>query len=160
MSGLVRKVESPEVRNSLLNNVIFSSLVVLLLLGCGEERENTPLQKPGAVQVGFRPDQFPDIPLPRAGYMTDPAYDQLAMAVAGGAVRRFEVALIQRENAQPQSGAELLAWYQRDLGAAGWTLAEDGAETQVWHKGSEHLRLETGRSGSRTTIRLRLRPAR
>lgn len=131
---------------------------ILLLAGCAEERQ--PPQKPGAPQVGFRPDQFPDIPLPRTGFMPDPAHDQLAIAVAGGMVRRFDVSLIQRDNAASQPSTELLTWYRRDLELAGWTLAEDGDGIQRWRKGTETLALETGRSGGRTTIRLRLRPDR
>ncbi len=157
MSASVRQSGSPAARQS-LSPILCAGLGILLLAGCAEERQ--PPQKPGAPQVGFRPDQFPDIPLPRSGFMPDPTRDQLALAVAGGMVRRFDVSLIQREHAASQPSAELLSWYRRDLELAGWTLAEDGDGIQRWRKGTETLSLETGRSGGRTTIRLRLRPDR
>jgi hypothetical protein len=145
---------SDEIRKTLFL-AMFSVLALVALVGCGDDRSPP---KAGARMVGFHPDHLPDIPLPRAGYQFDPAYDQLAMVTAGGLVRRFEVSMIQRANAAEQTQAELLAWYKGDLTATGWTLAEGGDEKQLWRKGSEELRLETGRSGGRTTIRLRLRP--
>lgn len=128
---------------------------LLMLGGCGAER---PTPKATTSQIGCYTDQFPDIPLPRFGYQLDAAHDQLAMAVAGGAVRRFDINMIQRDNAALQPAAELLAWYRRDLAETGWTLFEEGDDFQLWNKNNERLRLETGRRSGRTTLSFRLRP--
>lgn len=129
---------------------------LLIFTGCGDERANG---KTSNTMAGFHPEQFPDIPLPRSGYQLDPAFDQLALTTGGGLVRRFEVAMIQRENAPKQTPADLLGWYRRDLAATGWNLIESDETSQFWRKDQDELRFETGRSSGRTTIRLRLRPA-
>jgi hypothetical protein len=133
-----------------------SSLAALALLtGCGDDqRASAP--PPGA--SAFSPDQFPDIPIPR-GYVFSPGQDQLAVTLAGGAVRRFDVVLEQRANAEPQPATNLLAEMQRDLTALGWVQAAGRSDLLEWTKGQERLVLETGRTGGRTSIRLRLRPA-
>lgn len=132
-----------------------ASLAVLALLtGCGDdERATAPPPSAGA----FSPEQFADIPIPR-GYVFSPAQDQLAVRLAGGAVRRFDVALEQRENAEPQAVANLLTEMQRDLTAQGWVQAAGRSDLLEWTKGQERLVLETGRTGGRTSIRIRLRP--
>lgn len=130
--------------------------VLLVLSGCGDD-ERTVVPPPSA-SAAFTPEQFPDIPLPR-GYVFSPEQDQLAVSLAGGTVRRFEVTMEQRENAEPQAADSLLREMQRDLTALGWLLAPNREDLLEWWKGQERLVLETGRTGGRTTIRLRLRPA-
>jgi hypothetical protein len=83
----------------------------------------------------------------------------LAVNLAGGTVRRFDVSMEQRENADPQPIDGLLGEMQRDLSALGWLVAPNRKDLLEWWKGQERLVLETGRTGGRTTIRLRLRPA-
>lgn len=104
------------------------------------------------------PEQFSDIPLPR-GYVFSPDVDQLAVALAGGTVRRFDVSLQQRENAEFQAPNQLLLEMERDLTSLGWVAEKGRSDGLSWEKGKERLVLETGRTGGRTTIRLRLRPA-
>lgn len=128
---------------------------VLVLAACSESERTTPPPPPSA--AAFSPEQFPDIPLPR-GYVFSPDQDQLAVTLAGGTVRRFEVMLEQRENAEPQPPDSLLREMQRDLTALGWVAAPGSSTLLEWSKGQERLVLETGRTGGRTTIRLRLRP--
>lgn len=130
--------------------------LALLLAGCWDD---PPREAPRAPHpVAFFPEKFPDIPLP-GGYMMSPSADQLAVALAGDTVRRFEVSLERRPSAPPQSAGELLAQVKRDLGDRGWQLQSEDAAAQRWRKGGEELVVETGRTGSRTTIRYRLRPA-
>lgn len=137
-------------------SVVASLAVLLALSACGDdERVAVP---PPSASAAFTPEQFTDIPLPR-GYVFSPEQDQLAVSLAGGTVRRFEVALEQRENAEPQAAESLLREMQRDLTAAGWSQAPNREDLLEWRKGQERLVLETGRTGGRTTIRLRLRPA-
>jgi hypothetical protein len=125
-----------------------------LLAGCGDP-EAVRVTAP-ARPAGFEPERFPDIALPRAGYMYALNEDQLAMTVANGTIRRFEVTLEQRENQPPQEPAELLGQVGRDLAARGWAKADDHGLR--WRKGGEELALETGRTDGRTSIRYRLRP--
>ncbi len=129
--------------------------IVLLLAGCfGDEPRQVAAPPTPAV---FMPEQFTDIPLPKS-YMFAVGEDQLAVSFANGAVRRFEVSLEQRESATPQSPEEILLEMERNLLRSGWIRDSSSGLNQQWHKGQEHLLLETGRSGGRTNIRLRLRP--
>lgn len=128
----------------------------LLLTGCNDP----PVRDPGhpSRPATFLPEQFPDIPLP-PGYMLSPDSDQLAVSLAGGSVRRFEVSLERRPNTSPQTPAALLGYVKRDLMDHDWTLTGSDEASQHWHKGNEDLLVETGRTDSRTTIRYRMRPA-
>ncbi len=128
----------------------------LTLGGCNDPPPREPPHPPRP--NAFLPEQFPDIPLP-PGYMLMPGEDQLAVSIAGGAVRRFEVALERRSNTTDQPVAVLLGFVKRDLELRGWQLVSIDPGSQRWHKGSEELLVETGRADSRTTIRYRLRPA-
>jgi hypothetical protein len=138
----------------MLASVLTTTL--LLLTGCNDPpvRDQTRPSRPAA----FLPEQFPDIPLP-PGYMLSPDSDQLAVSLAGGSVRRFEVSLERRPNSTAQTATALLAFVKRDLGDHGWQLTDANEASQHWHKGNEDLLVETGRTDSRTTIRYRLRPA-
>lgn len=134
---------------------MLSSVAALVFLtGCSDDERTTA---PPPTASAFSPEQFPDIPIPR-GYVFSPTQDQLAVRLAGGTVRRFDVALEQRENAEPQPAASLLAEMQRDLTAMGWVPAVERKDVLEWTKGQERLVLETGRTGGRTSIRIRLRP--
>ena len=130
-------------------------VALALLAGCGAPEARLAPPPPSAA---FFPSQFPDIPLP-LGYVPSPDHDQLALALAGGTVRRFEVVLEQRETAAPQAVGELLERCRRDLSEQGWQLLAADPAAQRWIKGREVLSLEAGRTGARTTISFRLRPA-
>ncbi len=136
--------------------VVMAMAALLVMPACSDsERAAAP---PPAAASSFSPEQFPDIPIPR-GYVFSPDQDQLAVSLAGGTVRRFEVTLEQRQTAEPQPADSLLREMQRELTALGWLLAPNREDLLEWWKGQERLVLETGRTGGRTTIRLRLRPA-
>jgi hypothetical protein len=129
--------------------------VVVLLIGCSDDTRTTaPVPGPAAVV----PEQFSDIPLPR-GYVFSSEADQLAVALAGGTVRRFDISLQQRETADLQPPNQLLLEMERDLTSLGWVAEKGTSDRLTWEKGRERLVLETGRTGGRTIIRLRLRPA-
>ncbi len=127
-----------------------------LLGGCGDDPPRDAKHPPRP--MAFFPEKFPDIPLP-GGYMLSPGEDQLAVALAGDTVRRFEVSLERRPSAPPQAQTELFARVKRDLSDHGWQVQSEDADAQHWRKGTEELVVEAGRTGSRTTIRYRLRPA-
>jgi hypothetical protein len=134
----------------------FVAIAALLLGGCNDPPPREPPHPPRP--TAFLPEQFPDIPLP-PGYMLTPEVDQLAITIAGGAVRRFEVSLERRPTIANQPVDTLLSFVKRDLEDHGWQLTGADPSSQHWHKGMEDLLVETGRTDSRTTIRYRLRPA-
>jgi hypothetical protein len=128
-------------------------LAIGFLTGCNETRQpEAPTRyRPAA----FHPEQFPDIPLfPIAGYEFEPGEDQLAVAFAGGTVRRFEVSMIQRAAGRDDPPEAVLARYDSELPPWGWIRTGTGQ----WRKGTEALVIEAGRSGGLTTVRFHLRP--
>jgi hypothetical protein len=125
-----------------------------LLAACGETRHEPPptRYRPPA----YHPEQFPDIPLfPLNGYELDPNHEQLAIALAGGTVRRFEVSMILRAGASDDPPEAVLSRFDAELPAYGWIREGRGQ----WRKGAERLIIEAGRSGGLTTVRFHLRPA-
>jgi hypothetical protein len=128
-------------------------VIAALLAGCGETK---PPEAPTRYRpAAFHPEQFPDIPLfPVAGYEFEPGEDQLAVAFAGGTVRRFEVAMIQRAGGRDDPPEAVLARYDGELAPLGWVRTGVGH----WTKGTEGLVIEAGRSGGLTTVRFHLRP--
>ena len=134
--------------------LIACAALLLAFAGCSDEPRTTA---PAATSGAFTPEHFADIPLPR-GYVLSSERDQLAVALAAGTVRRFDVWMEQRENAEPQAPSALLGEMERDLVAKGWAPVPEHAKLE-WVKEQERLVLETGRTGGRTSIRIRLRPA-
>jgi hypothetical protein len=128
---------------------------LVLTLGCGgpPPRQSTAASRPAS----FYPELFPDIPL-LPGYVLDENEPPLAVAVAGGTVRRFEVALHLRTGARVRSGEQPFDWYGRVLPKLGWTPIATAGNRQEWRKSAERLSLETGRRDGNPTIRFRLRP--
>jgi len=136
-------------------------LVVLGLAGCGGEPEARQGLRSSA--RGYHPEQFPDIPLP-PGFVLDPDRDQLAVAVGGGLLRRFDVGMVQKFNAKPQSPTEIMTWYEQVLPNLGWIPDPSSGQQRVFHRHlspevSEILRVHADTSGMSTRVRLRLEPA-
>jgi hypothetical protein len=138
---------------------VAAALVAALLCSCMSSRDPTLVaHRPS----GYHPELFPDIPLPPQ-YVLDPDSDQLAVAYAGGAIRRFEVSMVQKANVPAQRPAELLTLYSSWLKRAGWAPVSQKDDEQRWRKegadgATEELLVQAGRSGSRTTIQFHLRP--
>jgi hypothetical protein len=130
-------------------------LSACMLSACREETPRTDAVK--TLPAAFAPELFSDIPLP-PGFMFSPDTDQLALVVGDNVIRRFEVTLEQRPSANAQMPDAVLERMEQLLTPQGWKKISAESRRQTWHKGPEHLLLETGRSGGRTTIRLRLRP--
>ena len=124
-----------------------------LCAGCGDDRPAVRTAPP--TSAAYRPELFPDIPQP-SGYALATDRDHLALALGGGAVRRYEAVYVLRsgqpDDDQPQRAAHDLG---RRLATLGWTEEQPG----LWRKADERLRLETGQAGDRPSIALRLRPA-
>lgn len=130
------------------------ALLAGALGGCTPQRSSAhPAERyhPAA----FHPEDFPDIPLlPLTGYEFDPNAEQLAVSLAGGTVRRFEVTMVRRPNATPDLPEAVLNRFAQDLRPWGWVREEPGR----WHKGQERLFIQAGRSERITTVRIHLRP--
>ena len=109
--------------------------------------------------VAYRPDQFPDIPLERlSGYRLTAEDAQVAVAFAGGALRRLHLVFITKpgDDARPPQeerdrligGLTPLGWHQS---------AADGDEVR-FTKGDETLVVSASTEGSATIIAVRLEP--
>jgi hypothetical protein len=127
---------------------------LLCLAGCGEAPPRpTLVHRPTA----FYPEQFPDIPLPLGfAFMTDE--DQLAVSLAGGTVRRYEVSMEQRAGQVERPIPDVLHELEGELAYRGWVRVRADAASQDWVKGNERLLITTGRNDTRTIIRYHLRP--
>ncbi|MBA2479141.1 MAG: hypothetical protein H0V44_00650 [Planctomycetes bacterium] len=129
-------------------------IALIIAAGCAESRPSPQAQlyHPPA----YHPEHFPDIPLfPLGGYVLTPGADQLAVSLAGGSVRRFEVSMQQRDGAKEDPPAAVLARYDSELTQLGWTSVGPSR----WRKQGEDLIIEAGRSGGLTSIRFHLQPA-
>lgn len=134
---------------------------VLGLASCGSDSE--PRQGVHGSARGYHPEQFPDIPLP-PGFVLEPDRDQLAVAVGGGLLRRFDVGMVQKSNAKSQSPSEILTWYEQSLPNLGWIPDAGSGQQRTFHRYhspevGEILRLSADISGTSTRLRLRLEPA-
>ena len=135
-------------------------VLLLLLVGCGgDARAGGSSATPRA----YHPEHFPDIPLP-PGYLLVPGHDQLAVAMAGGVVRRFDVWMIAKpKQTDVMRPPELLAWYDERLPALGWSpsFADSGEHRyrRVWPEGTgEELTIAAAGSFSGPTVEFHLAP--
>ena len=138
---------------SSVSSVAKASIALLIMVGCARSHQSpqTQLYHPPA----YHPEQFPDIPMfPLGGYVLTPEEDQLAIAFAGGTVRRFEVSMRQRDGAKDDPPSAVLERYDSEMPPLGWTRLAPGH----WRKGTEELVIEAGRSGGLTSIRFHLLP--
>jgi len=133
---------------------------MVMFTGCGQP---TRAASNSAVPRAYHPERFPDIPLP-PGYMLAPGHDQLAVAMAGGVVRRFDVWMIAKpKQAGILRAGELLAWYDERLPGLGWTpiAAESGAHRfrRLWPEGvGEELTIAAAGSLAGPTVEFHLAP--
>jgi hypothetical protein len=132
-----------------------------LLVGCGGTRLPDPAAaKPAAFQL----EGFGDLPLwLLSGYQIDPeAGPPLAVAVAGGAVRRLSVGYITRDEVDGESTLQVLDRFAGALPDQGWSAgARTGgpdARVQRWMRNDEALVVGAGKDGRRTTVFLLLGP--
>ncbi len=135
-------------------------ILLALIAGCGGGRPAAA----GVAPRAYHPERFPDIPL-APGYMLAPGHDQLAVAMAGGVVRRFDVWMVAKpKQADVLRGAELLAWYEARLPALGWTAVAGGNASErrfrrSWPEGSgEELTIAAAGSLSGPTVEYHLAP--
>ena len=134
--------------------------LALLAAGCRGEGQRAQI---AATPRAYHPQHFPDIPLP-PGYQLSPGHDQLAVAMAGGVVRRFDVWMVAKAN-QPEvlRPAALLGWYAERLPALGWTPAHAGSGEhryrRSWPEGvGEELTIIAAGSLAGPTVEFHLAP--
>jgi len=134
----------------------------LLLAGCEtsdssrDESDKTTLAKR---PVAYRPDQFPDIPFERlVGYRLTAEDQQIAVAYAGGTLRRLSLVFITREGDEAKVPQEELDRIVGGLTGLGWNkVAGEASKGEVrFAKGGEELTVIASPSGSATTIAFRL----
>jgi len=132
---------------------------VCFLVGCGDDRSSDlGAPRPAA----FQTEQFPDVPLwLMSGYQLDPdAGVPLAIAVAGGAVRRLDVSYASRPDAEGESSQQVLDRFAGALPELGWVAGkrtgDQSEREQRWTRADECLVVAAGKDGRRTNVRLLL----
>lgn len=138
-----------------LGAAALAALGLLLLGGCLDSRGDPP---PSVRVLGLRWDQFPDIPFP-PGWKPIPGEERVAMAIAGGSVRRLRLALqappartdLQPDQAIRREVAAILPEY-------GWVRdgGRDDAPVQRWRKGDEVLTVRAEREDGLAVLRYSL----
>lgn len=130
-----------------------------LLVGCGDDRT----QELGAPRpAAFQTEHFPDVPLwLMSGYQLDPdAGVPLAIAVAGGAVRRLDVSYTTRADVEGESTQQVLDRFAGALPEVGWVTGkrtgDQSERQQLWTREQECLVVAAGKDGRRTNVRLLL----
>jgi hypothetical protein len=113
----------------------------------------------------FQPERFEDLPLWSLGsYKMVEGKPQLAIASAGGAVRRLDLSYRSPGQDRGETPANVLVRLGVELATSGWdersrTTGKDGRVEGRWIKGDEELLVAAGRDGDATTVRLLIGPA-
>jgi hypothetical protein len=136
--------------------LLLAALLTVAIAGCDDRPDSKPVIRPS----GYHPEQFSDIPLP-PGFVLRSDHDQLALVLAGGAIRRFSVAMIEGERLAKTdvSSSDVLGEYTRRLPNLGWkSLPSSSRDQQRWFKPQagnakrgEILTITLGSSGMKTT---------
>ncbi len=145
-------------------------LAALAIAGCESSREGsssdagvTAAHRPPA----YHPDQFPDLPFDRlVGYRLTAEDEQIALAIAGGALRRLSVTFITKPG---DDARDPIAEFDRlcgGLASFGWraTAGDEAWKDSSSHrqgrfaKGDETLVVHASAEGDATTIAFRLEP--
>jgi hypothetical protein len=134
-------------------------LAAAVLAGCSSDRAN----EPGAPRpAAFQSEHFPDVPLwLMSSYQLDAeAGVPLAVAVAGGAVRRLDVSYASPAEADGEATLQVLDRFAGALPELGWVAGprsgDRSGREQRWIRGDEALVVVAGKDGRRTTVRLLL----
>ncbi len=118
--------------------------------------DGTVVRKP----VAYHPESFPDIPFERlVGYRLTADDRQLAVAVAGGALRRLSLVFITRPGDEPKEPKDELDRIAGGLGGLGWRqVASTVVNENRWIKGDETLVVAASLDDGATTISFHLIP--
>ena len=137
-------------------------LSVLLLAGCNTDARDTPSDDGTVVRkpVAYHPEAFPDIPFGLlVGYRLSADDRQVAVAIAGGSLRRLSLVFITRpgdEAKDPQAEIDRIGGGLRDQG---WQqIASESKLEPRWTKGDETLAVTASLESSATIISFQLIP--
>lgn len=146
-------------------------LAAFVMVGCESTREGdgTPVDSSVATRrpAAYHPEQFPDIPFERlVGYRLTSEDQQIAIATAGGSLRRLSVIFISKAGDEPRAPVAESDRIAGGLAGLGWSLraVDPGHEnTALDHrddfiKGDEMLTVRTRADGNATSIAFHLEP--
>ena len=150
---------------------IAAALATCVMTGCESSREGggTPVDSSVASRrpAAYHPDQFSDIPFERlVGYRLTSEDQQIAIATAGGSLRRLSVTFITKAGDEPRAPVVESDRIAGGLAGLGWSLrAVDPAikntpddHRDAFVKGEETLVVRTMADGNGTTISFQLEP--
>lgn len=150
---------------------ISATVIMFVMAGCESSREGggTPVDSSVASRrpAAYHPEQFPDIPFERlVGYRLTAEDQQIAIATAGGSLRRLSVTFITKAGDEPRAPVTESDRIAGGLTGLGWTLrAIDPAikntpddHRDAFSKGDETLLVRTIADGNATTIAFQLEP--
>ena len=108
--------------------------------------------------AAYRPELFPDIPFERLiGYRLTAEDPQVAVAFAGGALRRLSLTFITRDGDEGKPPRVELDRIVGGLTSLGWRqMPSDSKEIEHFSKGDEVLVVGASTAGSATIISFRL----
>ena len=137
-------------------------LAAAVCVGCSSgTRETSDVETLAHRPAAYRPDQFPDIPFERlVGYRLTTDDPQVAIAIAGGSLRRLSVVYITRQGDEPKPAQEEIDRITGGLTPYGWhqVSADPGRHESRFTKGRELLVVRASTESSATTIEFRLEP--
>jgi hypothetical protein len=134
---------------------------VVLFAGCtrdagGESGSEGILNRAPAA---YHPEQFPDIPFERlVGYRLTAEDSQVAVAYAGGALRRLNLVFITKPGDDARPPQEERDRIIGGLNEHGWRLSASEGDEIRFTKGDELLVVSASTEGSATIIAVRLEP--
>ena len=142
-------------------------LVAIIALGLTSCASDAPRSAGGAVPrpAAFRSDLFPDVPfwVLGAGYRMDLEQPQLAVAYAGGTLRRLAATWKSKDDRVGEEPERVLDRCATALVEYGWLRGQrsevDGDQVERWTRPGETLEVRAGRSGDTTTVQLLIDPA-
>lgn len=149
-------------RLSAVGLAVVAGLALLAAVGCNTDAresasdDGTVIRKP----VAYHPESFPDIPFERlVGYRLTADDRQLAVAVAGGSLRRLSLVFITRPGDEAHEPKEELDRIAGGLKGLGWRqVADETKGENRWTKGDETLVVAASLDNDATTISFHLIP--
>ena len=142
-------------------------VAALLAVGLTSCAGDAPRSASGSVPrpSAFRSDLFPDVPFWVLGsaYRMDLEQPQLAVAYAGGSLRRLAGTWVSKDDRVGEEPVRVLDRCATALLDYGWIRGQrsevDGEMVERWTRPGEILDVRAGRSGDTTTVRLLIDPA-
>ena len=162
MIAAIRRLPAVRLARAVATVAVATVAVAVLLTGCNTDARDNPSDDGTVVRkpVAYHPESFPDIPFERlVGYRLTADDRQLAVAIAGGSLRRLSLVFITRpgdEAKPPLAELDRIAGGLNDLG---WhKVATDDPLAPRWTKGDETLAVTASLDSDATIISFQLIP--